>query len=70
MADKVFKKIRVVGCSEKGLEQAISTAVEKAAHTIHRLSWFEVVELRGAISNDKISEWQATVEMAFKVEED
>jgi len=70
MAEKVFKKIKVVGCSEKGLQQAISTAVEKAAHTIHRLSWFEVVELRGAIIDNKIAEWQATVEMAFKVEEE
>lgn len=70
MGDKVFKKIRIVGCSEKGLEQAIATAVEKAAQTVHGLSWFEVVELRGAIGKTKVTEWQATVELAFKVEED
>ena len=70
MGDKVFKKITVVGCSEKGLEQAISTAVEKAAQTVHGLSWFEVAELRGAIRDSKVTEWQATVELAFKVEED
>jgi len=32
------------------------------------MAWFEVAELRGAIQDGKVSEWQATVEIAFKVE--
>ncbi len=68
MAGKVFKKIQVVGCSEKSFQAAIEGAVAKAAETLKGLSWFEVRELRGALKNGQVVEWQATVELAFKVE--
>jgi flavin-binding protein dodecin len=68
MSEKVFKSIRVVGCSEKGYQEAIEAAVKKATETLHNLSWFEVVEYRGAIKDGNVVEWQATVDVAFKVE--
>lgn len=68
MAGKVYKKIRVVGCSEKNFEDAVSSAVKTASKTLKGLSWFEVAELRGAIKNGKVLEYQATVDLAFKLE--
>ncbi len=68
MASKVYKKVRVVGCSDKTFEEAVSTAVEKAGETLHGLSWFEVVEFRGAIKDGKVAEYQATVDLSFKLE--
>ncbi len=68
MSDKVFKKIRVVGCSSKSFEDAVELAVEKASGSLHDLSWFEVSEFRGAISGGKVVEWQATVDLSFKLE--
>jgi hypothetical protein len=68
MGDKVFKKILVVGCSEKSYQDAVETAIRKAADTLSGLAWFEVREMRGAVKDDKVLEWQATVELAFKVE--
>lgn len=68
MKSKVYKKIRIVGCSEKSYEHAIEQAVKKASGTIHGMSWFEVVELRGAIANGNPCEWQATLEVALKVD--
>jgi len=68
MAGKVFKKIQVVGCAEKSFQDAIEAAVGKAADTLKGMSWFEVRELRGALKNGQVVEWQATVEIAFKVE--
>lgn len=67
MAEKVFKKIRVVGCSPVSYEKAVEAAVEKAGATLDGLAWFEVVELRGAIGEGKVAEWQATVDLAFKL---
>jgi flavin-binding protein dodecin len=69
MKDKVFKKIRVVGCSSVSYEKAIQLAVKKASKTLKGLSWFEVTELRGAILNGKITEWQATLDLSFKIGE-
>jgi dodecin len=68
MSAKVYKKIRVVGCSEKTFEEAVSLAVEKAGESLHGLSWFEVIEFRGAIKDGKVAEYQATVDLSFKIE--
>ena len=68
MASKVYKKIRVVGCSEKSFEDAVSLAVKRAAKTLDGISWFEVKELRGAVKDGKVAEFQATVDLSFKLE--
>lgn len=67
MADKVFKKISVTGCSTQSYERAIEIAVEKASKSVHGLAWFEVKELRGGISDGAL-EWQATIDVAFKID--
>ncbi len=68
MADKVFKKISVTGCSSVSFEQAIETAVEKASESVRNLAWFEVKEFRGGLGSDGKIEWQAAIEVAFKVD--
>lgn len=68
MGTKVYKKITVTGCSDRSYEEAIGAAIEKAAASVHAMAWFEVTELRGAIQDGKPSEWQATVDVGFKVD--
>jgi flavin-binding protein dodecin len=68
MADRVYKKITVTGCSEESYEKAIRVAVSKAAESIRGMAWFEVGEMRGGIREDGIIEFQVTVEVAFKVD--
>ena len=68
MADPIYKKIELVGTSSKSFEEAVSTAVAKAAESVHGLSWFEVVEMRGAIGDGKVKEYQATVRIGFRVD--
>jgi flavin-binding protein dodecin len=68
MSSKVFKKITVTGCSSESYEDAIETAVEKTSESLRNLAWFEVTELRGGLGSDGRIEWQATIEVAFKVD--
>lgn len=68
MPEKVYKKITVTGCSEDSYEQAIRNAVDKASESLHGLAWFEVTELRGGIRGEGSLEFQATVDMAFRVD--
>ena len=68
MGDKVYKKIDVVGCSAKSIEEAIESAVVKASESLHGLSWFELKEVRGAIRDGKPSEWQVTLQLGFKLD--
>ena len=68
MAEKVFKKVTVTGCSDTSYEAAIEAAVRKASSSLRGLAWFEVRELRGGLNEGKV-EWQATIDVAFKVEQ-
>ena len=68
MADSVFKKIQLVGTSTKSFSDAAANAVAKAAQTESNLSWFEVVEQRGAIVGGKIHQYQVTVSIGAKLE--
>lgn len=68
MTDRVYKRISVTGCSEESIERAIQIAVAKASESLHGLSWFEVKELRGGIREGGVIEYQASIEVAFKVD--
>ena len=65
----VYKKIEVVGVSKKSLTDAIKVAVDRAAATVKNMSWFEVVEQRGAIRDGKVTEFQVTVKIGFRLDE-
>jgi hypothetical protein len=68
MADPVFKKIELVGTSSKSFSDAAESAVAKAAESLRNMSWFEVVEQRGSVSDGKIQQYQVTVRIGFRVE--
>ncbi len=68
MADKVFKKFTVVGCSSESYQKAVETGLSKAGESLHSLAWFEVKEMRGGIAPDGKIEWQASIEVAFKLD--
>ncbi|MFH1921679.1 MAG: dodecin [Planctomycetota bacterium] len=68
MADPVFKKIQLVGTSTESFSDAAANAIAKAAESLRNMSWFEVVEQRGSISNGDIQQYQVTVNIGFRVE--
>lgn len=68
MTDPTFKKIEVVGTSPNSFSEATANGVAKASETVHGMSWFEVVELRGAIADGKVKQYQATLRVGFKVD--
>lgn len=65
---KVYKKVEIVGVSETSFSDAVQAAVKKASETIEHISWFEVAELRGAVSDGVVTQYQATVKLGFRVE--
>ncbi|MGD2078284.1 MAG: dodecin family protein [Chloroflexota bacterium] len=69
MAGHVYKKVEIVGSSPDGLQQAIESAVDKAAETLHNLRWFEVVDTRGQLEDGKIAHWQVTLKIGFTLDD-
>ncbi len=65
--DRVYKKITLVGTSTESFEKAIENAVERASETLRHLDWFEVKELRGRIEEGRVSEFQAVIEVGFRL---
>ena len=69
MSDHVYKTIELVGSSTAGVEDAVRTAVAKAAETVRNLRWFQVTETRGHIEGGRVAHWQVTLKIGFTLED-
>jgi len=68
MSDHIYKKIELVGSSPSGIEDAVNNAISRAGKTIRNMNWFEVVEVRGNLENNKVGHWQVTVKVGFTLD--
>lgn len=69
MADnKVYKLVEIVGTSEESFAKAVSTGVERASETLRNVDWFEVTELRGRVTDGKVSQYQVKMKVGFRLE--
>ncbi|MEM9753972.1 MAG: dodecin [Planctomycetota bacterium] len=68
MSNHVYKVIEVVGSSPESTDAAIRNAVAKASETVRNLRWFEVVETRGHIDDQKIAHYQVTLKIGFTLD--
>jgi dodecin len=64
----VQKVTEVVGTSKEGFAKAAENAVATAAKTVRNLRWFRVTELEGRVTDQKVSEFHATVKIYFDFE--
>lgn len=69
MSDHVYKTIELVGSSKNGSDEAIRTAITRAAATVRNMRWFEVTETRGHIEDGAIAHWQVRVKVGFTLDE-
>jgi flavin-binding protein dodecin len=69
MSDHVYKTIELVGSSATSVEDAVKSAIAKASQTVRNLRWFEVVETRGHIDDNKVAHWQVTLKLGFTLED-
>jgi len=67
--ERTYKKIEIVGISETSFGEATQNAVAKACQSLRHVDWFEVTEMRGLVENDKVKEFQVTVKIGFRLED-
>jgi flavin-binding protein dodecin len=68
MSDHVYKVIEIVGTSERGIDDAITSAIERASKTLKHLRWFEVVHARGQIDEGRVKHYQVTLKIGFTLD--
>jgi len=66
--DKIYKMTELVGTSKESFADASSRAIERAGKTLRNLDWFEVTELRGAVENGKVINYQVKLKVGFRLE--
>lgn len=66
----VYKMIEIVGTSNEGFDAAIRGAIERAAKSIRKISWFEVVEQRGTVKDGKVCEFQVKLQVGFHLDDE
>ncbi|MBS2963173.1 dodecin domain-containing protein [Actinocrinis puniceicyclus] len=69
MSGHVYRVTEVVGSSAEGVDDAVRTAIARAAETLHGLDWFEVTEIRGRIADGHIEEYQVGVKVGFRLDD-
>jgi len=69
MTDHVYKQLEITGSSTKSSDDAVRTAIAKAAKTIRAIRWFQVMETRGHVDNGVVAHWQVTVKIGFALED-
>ncbi|HEU4521803.1 MAG TPA: dodecin [Thermoanaerobaculia bacterium] len=67
--DKVYKLVEIVGTSGDSFARAVANGVERASETLRNVDWFEVTELRGRVSNGKVSQYQVKIKVGFRLED-
>ncbi len=70
MADKVYKIIEIVGTSDDSVDQAMRNAVERASKSLKGLDWVEMTNVRGLIENGKLSQFQVSLKVGFRMMEE
>ncbi|HEY3187385.1 MAG TPA: dodecin [Solirubrobacteraceae bacterium] len=68
MADPIYKSVEITGTSTNTVNDAIQNAVGKAGETLRNLDWFEVVNVRGNITDGKVDHFQVTLKLGFRLE--
>jgi flavin-binding protein dodecin len=69
MSNHVYRLSEVVGSSPDSVDDAIRTAIRKAARTVRNIEWFETQEIRGQVVDGDVAHYQVRLKIGFRVED-
>jgi flavin-binding protein dodecin len=67
-ANRTYVKTEIVGSSDKSVSDAIDTAIATASRSLRNLDWFEVIDIRGHIRDNKVASYQVTLKLGLRYE--
>lgn len=65
----VARVTKIIGSSPKGWQAAVQEALKRANKTLRNLTGIHVLEQKARIEKGKITEYRATVEVTFILED-
>ena len=68
MKHSAYRTLEITGSSGKGIEDAISTAIDHIHSGDEEPCWFEVIETRGNVAKGKVHHWQVTIKVGIKID--
>ena len=63
----VVKVIEIIGTSEKGWDDAVKQAVRRTSETVENITGIEVMAMTARVTDAEITEYRATIKIAFHV---
>ena len=70
MAEHVYRLAEIVGTSPDGVDDAIRNAIARANRTLRNIDWFEMTEVRGHLADGQVADWQVTVKIGFRLDDE
>ena len=65
----VARVTKIIGSSPKGWQAAVQEALKRANKTLRNLTGLHVLEQKARVEKGKITEYRATVEVTFILED-
>lgn len=66
MPSHTYKLIDLVGVSDQGTDDAITSALTRAGQTLKAIDWFEVLETRGVVNDGRVT-FQVSIRIGFRL---
>jgi flavin-binding protein dodecin len=68
VSDHVYRLSEIVGSSSTSVDDAIRTAITKAAQTVRNIEWFQTEEIRGHVVDGGVAYFQVRLKVGFRVD--
>jgi dodecin len=68
VSDHVYRLSEIVGSSTTSVDEAIRTAIAKAAQTVRNIEWFQTEEIRGQVVDGDVAYFQVRLKIGFRVD--
>jgi flavin-binding protein dodecin len=69
VSEHLYGSSEITESSTSSLDDAIRTAVRRAAQTVRHIGWFEVREVRGHVADGAVAHFQVTLKLGFRIED-
>jgi dodecin len=69
VSNHVYGISEIVGSSPTSVDDAIRTAIGKAARTVRNIEWFQTQEIRGHVVDGDVAHFQVTLKLGFRIED-